>query len=187
MIITILAEPRSGSTNLTNWFYFNNNFTTLFEPSNVGSKWYQNEIAPKDYKYNTNHLCIKEIYYPGINWDSLLNVSDKIIVLYRENTQEQLESFLNSIKTNNWHTNYVYKPEENSLLKEKALYFNILKTEFKEKYINKQFFTISYEELYYNNGFEKIVNYLNIPDVKNIGFPIGKKYRINLNKTKTLI
>ena len=25
MIITILAEPRSGSTNLTNWFYFNLN------------------------------------------------------------------------------------------------------------------------------------------------------------------
>ena len=34
MVITILAEPRSGSTNLTNWFYHNKNFTTLFEPLN---------------------------------------------------------------------------------------------------------------------------------------------------------
>ena len=187
MVVTILAEPRSGSTNLTNSFYLNKNFTTLFEPANSGSKWYQNEIAPKDYKYNTKHLCIKEIYYPNTNWESLISISDKIIVLYRENTQEQLESFLNSIKTNNWHLDYIYKTEENDLLNEKAEYFNELKEEFKEKYVHKEFFTISYEELYYNNEFQKIVNYLNIPDVKNINFPIGTKYRKYANKTKTLI
>ena len=187
MVITILAEPRSGSTNLTNWFYYNKNFTTLFEPENPNSKWYQNEIAPKDYKYNTKHLCIKEIYYPHKDWNSLLSISDKIIVLYRENGQEQLESFLNSIKTNNWHSNYVYKSEESDLLNEKTMYFNTLKKEFKENYIDKEFFTISYEELYYNNGFEKIVNYIKIDDVKNIRFPVGSKYRIYVDKTKTLI
>jgi hypothetical protein len=32
MVVTILAEPRSGSTNLTNWFYHNKDFTTLFNP-----------------------------------------------------------------------------------------------------------------------------------------------------------
>ena len=48
-------------------------------------------------------------------------------------------------------------------------------------------------EIYYVNtgfpavGFEKIVNYLDIADVKNIGFPVGNKYRIYANKTKTLI
>jgi hypothetical protein len=187
MVITLLAEPRSGSTNLTNWFYHNKNFTTLFEPANPGSKWYQNEIAPKDYKYNTKHLCIKEIYYPGINWDSLLNVSDKIIALYRENGQEQLESFLNAIKTNNWHMNYVYKKEENDLLKEKSIYFNTLKTEFKENYIDKEFFKISYEELYYKNGFQKILDYLNLSELENKNFPYGSKYRVNLNKPKSLI
>jgi LPS sulfotransferase NodH len=185
MIITILAEPRSGSTNLTNWFYFNKNFTTLFEPENPNSKWFKNNIDPKDYKYKTKHLCIKEVYYPTLNWNSLLNISDKIIVLYRENTQEQLESFLNAVNTNNWHLPYVYRTSENSITKEKTEYFKILKSEFKEKYVNKDFFTISYEELYYDNGFKKIVNYLNIEEVKNIGFPIGNKYRIN--KTKTLI
>ena len=30
MIITILSEPRSGSTNLTNWFYFNKKFRKVF-------------------------------------------------------------------------------------------------------------------------------------------------------------
>ncbi len=92
---------------------------------------------------------------------------------------------MNALNTDNWHLPYVYKKPEISITKEKTEYFNILKSEFKEKYINKTFFTISYEELYYNNGFEKIVNYLNIEEVKNIKFPIGNKYRIN--KTKTLI
>ena len=46
---------------------------------------------------------------------------------------------------------------------------------------------ISYEDLYYNNGFEKIINYLNMENIKNIGFPVGNKYRIYVNKTNTLI
>jgi uncharacterized protein YrzB (UPF0473 family) len=186
MVITILAEPRSGSTNLLYWFYHNKNFTLLFEPSNPASKWFQNKIEPKDYKYNTKHLCVKEIYYPGINWHSLLNVSDKIIVLYRENGQEQLESYLNSIKTNKWHTNYVYKPEENDLLNEKTIFFNTLKFEFKENYIDKEFFTISYEELYYNNSFQKILDYLDIDELENKNFPLGKKYRIDIKVNKLI-
>jgi hypothetical protein len=187
MFITILAEPRSGSTNLTQWFNFNKNFTALFEPTNPKSNWFQNKIIPKDYKYNTKHICVKEIYYTGINYDSLLQVSDKTIVLYRDNAKEQLESFLNSIKTNNWHTNYVYKSEESDLLNDKVIYFNTLKTEFKKKYINKEFFTISYEELYYNNGFQKIVDYIDLDCVKYENFPIGHKYRLNVNRKKSII
>ena len=186
MIITILAEPRSGSTNLTNWFYFNKNFTTLFIPSDPNSKWYKTE-SPINYKYDTEHLLIKEDYYYGKNFNELISISDKIILLHRENTKEQIESWTHAKLTNNWHSNYVYKPEETDLLNESIKDFNLMKSEFKEKYLNKEFFTISYEELYYNNGFEKIVNYLDIPDVKNIGFPVGKKYRIYVNETKTLI
>ena len=39
MFVTIIAEPRSGSTNLANWFYFNSSFTTLFEPMNPTTRW----------------------------------------------------------------------------------------------------------------------------------------------------
>jgi hypothetical protein len=59
--------------------------------------------------------------------------------------------------------------------------------EFEIEYrLNNDMFKISYEELYYKNGFEKIVNYLNIDSVKNIDFPYGQKYRldkIEINKT----
>ena len=186
MVITILAEPRSGSTNLTNWFYFNKDFTTLFEPLNPISKWYQKNIEPQDYKYNTKHLCIKEVYYPHKDWDSLSSISDKIIVLYRENRQEQLESFLSAITTNNWDKQYIYKPKESDLLNEKTIYFNTLKTEFKEKYVNKEYFTISCEELYYKNKFQDLLDYIDL-NLENKNFPYGTKYRVNLNKPKSLI
>lgn len=178
MVITILAEPRSGSTNLTNWFFYNENFTTFFEPLNPMSMWFQKNIEPKNYQYKTKHLCLKEIYYPNKNWDSIIDISDKIIVLYRENEQEQLESFINAVTTNNWDEPYIYKKKENLIIKEKTEYFNILKREFKEKYIDKDYFKISYEELYYNNGFQKIVDYLNLDCIKNENFPYGQKYRI---------
>jgi hypothetical protein len=179
MVITILAEPRSGSTNLTNWFFFNKNFTTLFEPLNPTSKWFQKNIKPNEYKYNTEHLCIKEVYYPHKNWKELIEISDKIIFLYRENKQLQLESFLNAVTTNNWDNEYIFYKQENKFVYEKTEYFNVLKKEFKEKYLDKNYFKISYEELYYDNGFQKIVDYINLECVQNDNFPYGKKYRLN--------
>lgn len=183
MIITIIAEPRSGSTNLSNWFYFNKNFTALFIPSDPQSKWYKSE-SPKEYKYNTEHLLIKEDYYHYKNFDELISISDKIILLYRENTEEQIESWINAKTTQNWHNQWVSKNIENNLETE---FFKTLKDSFKQNYLNKEYFKISYEELYYNNGFQKILDYLNINELENKGFPYGKKYRINANKPKSLI
>ena len=187
MFISIFSEPRSGSTNLTNWFYFNKNFTTLFEPLNPQSEWFQNNIEPNKYQYKTKHFCLKEVYYPHKNWDSIIKISDKIIILYRENYQQQLESFLNSVTTNNWDKQYVYKEKENAFIEEKKEYFKTLKSEFKEKYIDKHYFTISYEDLYYNNGINKIIEYLKIDELNTNNWPIGEKYRINVPERKNLI
>ena len=178
MIITLLCEPRSGSTNLTNWFYHNKHFTTLFIPSDPQSKWYKS-IPPSEYLYSTKHLFIKEDYYPHKNYSEFVNISDKLICLYRENSTEQIESWINANTTNNWHMSYVYKKKENTFTKEKTEFFKKLKISFKEKYLDKEFFKISYEELYYDNGFQKIVDYINLDCVKNEKFPIGQKYRIN--------
>jgi len=55
-----------------------------------------------------------------------------------------------------------------------------LMSKFKKEYIdNSDFFKISYEELYYKNGFQRIVDYINIPEVQNTNFPYGRKYRVN--------
>lgn len=183
MIITILAEPRSGSTNLANWFYFNKNFTTLFVPSDPKSKWYKSE-SPKKYKYNTEHLLIKEDYYHYKNFDELISISDKVILLYRENPKEQMESWTNAKLTNNWDNQWVSKNIKNN---NETIFFEELKNSFKKEYLDKNYFKISYEELYYNNGFQKILDYLKIDELKNKNFPYGEKYRINDDKRTSLI
>jgi LPS sulfotransferase NodH len=186
MVITILAEPRSGSTNLTNWFYLNKNFTTLFIPSDPKSKWYKLE-SPKDYKYNTQHLLIKEDYYHYKNFNDVLDISDKVILLYRENEAEQIESFVNAIQFKNWDKQYVYRDIKENVFDSNRAYFKKIKEEFKERYLSKDYFRISYEELYYGDGFQRIVDYLDLECVKNENFPYGSKYRVNDSGTKNLI
>jgi hypothetical protein len=183
MVITIIAEPRSGSTNLTNWFCFNKKFTTLFIPSDPKSKWYKT-VSPGEYKFNTDHLIIKEDYYQYKNYDDLINICDKVILLYRENVQEQIDSWINAKTTNNWDRGWVYKNIKND---EETFFFKKLKKSFKEDYLDKDYFKISYEELYFNNGFQKIVDYLRLDCVKNENFPVGKKYRLIVPETKNII
>jgi hypothetical protein len=188
MVITILAEPRSGSTNLANWFNSNKNFTILQEPLNKNGISYKKDIPINKWNYNTTHLLIKEIYTPEINLNELINFSDKIIFLYRENKNEQLESWLVAGLTNKWSDKWVNSKIAIPHKELKIDYFNKMISGFEKEYrLNGNNFVISYEELYYNNGFERVVNYLNIDGVKNIDFPYGEKYRLEKNVTNKLI
>jgi hypothetical protein len=187
MVITIIAEPRSGSTNLADYFKSNKDFTILQEPLNKYGKSYQKNNPINKWTYNTKHLLIKEIYDPNKNLKELIQFSDKIIILYRENKNEQLESWLVAKVTNNWRGKWVNSKIHIPNKELKIQFFNKMVNEFEIEYrLNNNMFKISYEELYYKNGFEKIVNYLNIDSVKNIDFPYGQKYRldkIEINKT----
>ena len=185
MIITILSEARTGSTNLANWFAIKNNFTVFFEPLNIGmSKYnhYKGHTPPSQWLYKTKHLVIKELYGEyKLQLEELISMSDKLIVLYRENIELQIESFKMAAYSGNWDKNWVYHPNTiNRLSKMNIDRFLNLKSEFKSKYIdNDSYFKISYEELYYNNGFQRIVDYIDLPEVQNIDFPYGTKYRID--------
>lgn len=186
MVITILAEPRSGSTNLGKWFKLNKEFTVLLEPYNRDAFDYKKDSPIHDWEYTTEHLLIKEIYWPGKDLRELIEFSDKIIVLYRENKEEQLESWLAAHYTNNWtgewYTNQVIHSRNN-----KADYFYNLTSGFASNYIlNENYFKISYEELYYNNGLQKVIDYLNLDCIKNENFPYGKKYRVDLVRSKLI-
>lgn len=186
MVITIIAEPRSGSTNLANWFFSKNDFTVLYEPiTSPNLKWYQNNKHPQSWSYNTEHLLVKEIYTPKVDFSELIKMSDKVIVLYRENISEQSESWLCAKKTNNWDKQWVFKEE--LIRDEDITYFKEIKTGIRDDYFDKGFLEITYEELYYNNGFQRVVNYLNIQGVNNIEFPYGQKYRVNIDKPRTII
>jgi hypothetical protein len=195
MVITILAEPRSGSTNFTNWFYFNKNFTVFFNPdikpehrSEQTIKWYQGGISPKDYVYKTPHLLIKEDFYHYKDFSEFIEISNKVICLYREDETTQIESWVNAKKTNNWSNPWRHSNNEFKLDELEVSFFKELKKSFRERYLNDStYFKISYEELYYRNGFQKIVDYLKLDCVKNENFPLGQKYRINIDDLKSLI
>lgn len=177
MLITLLCEPRSGSTNLANWFYFKKNFTVLFEPmTNSKMKWYKGTTPPSEWEYSTEHLLVKEILGNGLYFDELISMSDKVILLYRENEKDQIDSWLNATIENNWDRQWVYKGLENKA-KEEA--FKEEKKYFKENYLDKDFFRVSYEELYYSSGFQRVLDYLNITDLENKNFPYGEKYRVS--------
>jgi hypothetical protein len=183
MIITILAEPRSGSTNLLNWFFHNKDFTIWFLPSDYKSKWYIDK-PPSHYKYITKFLLIKEDYYHYKNYQELIEISDKVILLYRENEMEQIESWINAKTTNNWDREWKLTNIKNET---EISFFKELKQSFKDNYLDKSYFKISYEELYYSGNFQKLLDYLNVTELENKNFPYGKKYRIKDNIKKYII
>lgn len=185
MVITLLCEPRSGSTSLANWFFNNKDFTVLFEPLNPLSEWFVNGPI-KEFKYNTKHLLLKEMYYPHNVLEDIIEMSDKVILLHRENEKEQIESFVNAIETKNWDKQYVYRGAKEETFINNDIYFKQLKQEFKDKYFNKGYFKISYEDLYYRNKFQDLLDYIDL-NLENINFPYGLKYRINVGETKNII
>jgi hypothetical protein len=192
MIITILAEPRSGSTNLANWFLQKEDFTVFYEPLNIGMKQYnqyKGDSSPKLWKYDTKHLLIKEIIgVDTFQLEEIISISDRLIILYRENTKLQEESFQMAVYTGNWDRNWSYSPNKIEAISNVDLeWFSNLKSNFKSEYVDDDsYFRISYEELYYKNGFQRIVDYIDLPEVQNINFPYGTKYRIE-NRIDKLI
>ena len=126
------------------------------------------------WKYLTKHLVIKEICEPNKNYETILQHSDKVIILFRENYIEQKESWLMSINTKKWGGEYFL--DESLLLDGNDNYLIEIKKEI-EKYKNSNNFVISYEELYFNNGIKKLINYIGIEELNENKFPYGQKYR----------
>ena len=187
MKILILAEPRSGSVNLANWFFFNTKFTMFFNPNMqpetegfIMDRWPENGIIPKGYRDKTEHLLIKLDYFQSKDYLFFTEMVDKVILLYREDEPKQIESWINAKKSNNWVNKWLYSENNFQLDEIEVSFFKELKDSFKKRYLsNPNYLKISHEELYYNDGFQRIVDYIDLPEVKNINFPYGEKYRIN--------
>jgi hypothetical protein len=177
MIITLLCEPRSGSTNLARWFGTYKNFTVLQEPlTNPSLAHYRNnELPPTKWIYSTEHLVVKELF--GAYATDILDLSDKVVLLYRENEKEQVESWVNSTVTGNWHDRWMYSEIDNQ---DEATSIKELKKRFKEELLSKEYFRISYEDLYLRGKLQKLLDYLEIKELKNVDFPYGFKYRKRL-------
>lgn len=182
MIITILSEPRAGSTNLLFWMGQHNECTVLLEPTTNSEykKYSDKEVVIYDindfskWKYFTKHLVVKEICDPNKNYKSILQHSDKVIILFRENYIEQRQSWLMSINTKKWGGKYFF--DESLLLDKDYNYLTEIKSEI-QKYKTSHNFVISYEELYFRDGINKLINYIGIEKLNKDTFPFGEKYR----------
>jgi hypothetical protein len=86
-----------------------------------------------------------------------------------------------ALYTGNWAESWAYQPKVIQRLSDLNIdWFTERKSNFKSEYLdNNSYFKISYEELYYNNGFQRIVDYIDLPEVQNIDFPYGTKYRMD--------
>ena len=187
MKILILAEPRSGSTNLINWFFFNTKLNIFFNPNIkpetegfIMDRWDIRYGKSNLYKNKTEHLLIKLDFFKSKNYLFFTEVVDKVILLYREDETKQIESWINAKEKDNFVNQWLYSKNNFKLDEIEVSFFKELKNLFKKQYLsNPNYFKISYEELYYNNGFQRIVDYIDLPEVENINFPYGEKYRIN--------
>lgn len=188
MRILILSEFRSGSTSLLNWFNLNVNYSIAFQPITNPKYIFKrkstkslicNDIHNIDsYQYNTKNLVIKEVA-PIEEFEllSILEKIDKIVILFREDYETQLQSFLFASNINNWETQYIY--DDKSILNKEHLLLDNSKKQIK-KYKSK-YFSISYEDLYYRGKIQKLIDYIGDSDLSSTSFPYGRKYRLEKN------
>lgn len=178
MIVLLLAEARSGSTNLAKWLKESlPGYELLNEPYNPKS----NQFIGNSKINTTKNYIISEKYFNNTGLiNELISISDIVICLYREDINSQLESYLTAMKTDNWYGEYIDVILDDSLSEEKTQFIKN-KKEFQNLININNFKAFTYEGLYYNNQIQQLKSYLNIES--NIQFPYGKKYRIDTNKS----
>lgn len=190
MLYTIIAQYRTGGQNLIHWINqsIKNDFIVIHEPFNSNYKDYTDDITLQDFTWvkEGKKYFIKELWYPELDYTKMLELSDKVLCLYRENTHEQTISHMYSSKENRYHHNYTQKDVDKIFIEEDYNKFKE-EVEFNKKtlidFANQHNLpTISYENLYYENGIEKFKRVFNFQS--NIPFPYGSKY---FTKDKKLI
>lgn len=179
MIILLIAEARSGSTNLAKWLHESlPNFRLLNEPFNYRSTDYVGENG--DIDYSKNIIISKKYFFNEELVNKVLKNSDKVFCLTRENTVEQIESYMMALKTNNWYDEYspngVYDNIDENILKEVEK-FKESKNDFKKFIEVNNLKSFTYENLFLRNGIDELKLYLNID--LDVQFPYGKRYRHN--------
>lgn len=206
MKICILTYPRTSSSHL---FYTLKELTgienAIPEPFN-GHMWGKRYHTVLDF-IQTENVLIKDMFLkehkPSIfkTMDDLLNWYltnfDKIILLYRENTRLQAESFTYHIelgKLYGWHSQKYYKmemvPEQQILeYQNKIIEWNKI---LKDISINHNLPIFKYEDLITNNGdnkfFREICDYVGCEfDVEVIlkRYHINQKYRLDTPPVNT--
>lgn len=186
MVYVVIAQYRTGGQNLINWIRQSDSdkFITIHEPFNKKNNVYTIDTSLQDFSWlqSNQKYFLKELWYPDLNYKKLLEISNKTICLYRENTHEQTISHIYSTKTNKYH--HQYTPKDIELILNQNEYEQVKSDlEYNKKTLidfakSNKINTISYEELYYRNGIEIFKKHFNLDN--NNPFPFGTKYFRNV-------
>jgi hypothetical protein len=182
MIYTIIAEPRSGGVSLMNWIEKSlPEFTIAQEPwFNENTLWVEGEnVNDVDWIKKYDNIFIREIYKPKRDFTNLINISDKVLCLYRNNWQEQVRSSLFQENNGPYMDDYDEQDVLNNVTDEMVekrylFYFKEHKDKFKQFIKENNFVSISYENLFYGDDVDIIKKHFNFDN--NIEFPLNTRH-----------
>jgi hypothetical protein len=183
MIYTIIAEPRSGGTSLMDWIEKSlPNYVIAQEPLFVGNDHWVDGENTDDIEWigKYENLFIREIYRQDRKVDLLLERSDKVLCLYRDNWYDQVKSILYQEINDSQSYMTTYKKEHvdelvtDKLIYEKYDYFVKTKSEFQEWIKTNNLLCVSYEDLYYGEGINVIKEFFNINT--SLKFPLSLRH-----------
>jgi hypothetical protein len=185
MIYTVISEARTGGSHLVESIKKYTNFDLAPEPWSSAPNSFTKTKDYTDVTWIKNHenIIIKEIFDPEIDFKNLIRISDKIICLYKENWYSQAISILYARKFKDWQCSYKKTDVDDTISDDEIykLYYNgnlrYNKWEFQQFIKKNKFESISYEELYYNNGMEKIKKIFDFGD--EFEFPIYERHLKN--------
>lgn len=187
MKYTIIAEPRTGGTALMNWIEkCLPEYDIAQEPYFIGNdRWVDGENTNDvDWIDDYDNIFIREIFHGTKKpLDKLIDKSDKVFCLYRENWYEQIKSILyQEVHTGDTYMTSYLKSEINKVITDDMILkkfgsFSETKLEFKKWIEDNNLISMSYEELYYADGIKNIKQHFNFNS--DIDFPINKRHLKN--------
>jgi hypothetical protein len=171
MKILIVAQARSGSGSLQKCISDSFGFPYMREPF---SSWRENTIEKDiDIIENTENIVVKvvtdrfDIHPRFKNPHDFFALFDKVIILTRESTYQNVASFLIATHFNSWHEsskNRVASVKEyEEIMGDKFDHYYKLIEEIKNRLRSYNIPQFTYEELYVNDtGWERLEDYLGI-------------------------
>lgn len=179
MIILLIAEARSGSTNLAKWLKESlPSFKLLNEPYNKKSN---NFIGNGEIDVTVDSIISEKYFNNEGLLNKLINISDVTFCLNRTDIKLQLESYMTALSTDNWYSEYTNIINDASLSDKMDEFINN-KINFQRYIETNSLKLFTYEDLYYENKIYELKQFLNIET--DIPFPYGKKYRTDITNKK---
>ena len=182
MVITIIAEPRTGGSHLVESIHKSlSHFEFVSEPWNSAPNQYTKtrDVKNIDWINDYENIIIKEIYESDRDFNRLIHRSDIVFCIYKENWYSQIKSILYHRNFDEWQWEYKKTDVDNTVsdIEIYNTYYNNFKWYKKnfQDFIKKYNFpSISYEKLYYQNGVNEIKKVFGLDD--SFQFPIYERH-----------